>query len=138
MATVSPRRGPVHAFAGQATASITGGRFVSITANHAGPALNTATDGSQNPQVTMSSSGAAVRGVAGFDVANDGIVTVFDSGTIPVEAGGTIAAGAKVMSGANGVAVAWTSAASEANTCVGTCEDGAASGGYALIKLNIA
>jgi hypothetical protein len=138
MATVSPRRGPVHAVAGQATAAITGGRFVSITANNAGPALNTATDGSQNIQVTQSTAGAAVRGVAGHDAANDAIVTVYDSGTIPVEAGGTIAAGAKVMSGAAGVAVAWTTAASEANECVGTCEDGATSGGYALIKLNVA
>lgn len=138
MASVTPRRGPVHAVAGQATATITGGRFVSITANNAGPALNTATDGSQNIQVTQATAGAAVRGVAGFDVANDEIVTVFDSGTVPVEAGGTIAAGAKVMSGAAGVAVAWTTAASEANEAVGICEDGVTSGQYALVKLNIA
>lgn len=138
MATVTPRRGPIHAVAAQATAAITGGRFVRVSATHTGPALNTATDGSSNIQVAHATAGGPVRGVAGFDVADNAIVTVFDSGTIPVEAGGTISAGAKVMSGANGVAVAWTSAASEANEAVGVCEKDVTSGNYALVKLNIA
>ena len=128
-----PFRGPIHAVTGQATASITGCRFVKVSADRAsGPALNTSGAGS-TIKVSHATAAGAIRGVSGYDAASGAFLPVFDQGTVPVEAGGTIAAGAEVEVGTNGVAVTLASGKS-----VGTCESGATSGQLAQIKLNIA
>lgn len=93
---------------GHATAAITGGRFVDISAAPAsGPALNTATDGA-NLKVATCGAGARSFGVAGYDAAASGDkipVHAQPGSIVPVTAGGTVTAGQEVESDATGRAI---------------------------------
>jgi hypothetical protein len=103
---ISPLYKPGGTLTGHATAAITGGRFVSVSAAPAsGPALNTATDGS-NVKITTTGAGAKADGVAGYDAAAAADKIPFHlDGVVPVTAGGTVTAGQEVESDAQGRAI---------------------------------
>jgi hypothetical protein len=82
----------------KASAAVTGGRFVKISATVE------ATDG--NPVVAHAGAGEKVFGVAMHDAAIGAFVTVARPGDVmPVTSGAAVAAGAEVQSDANGKAI---------------------------------
>jgi hypothetical protein len=81
--------------------------------------------------------GERALGVADKDGAVGSLVGVLCGGSVPVKAGGAITAGAKVMSDATGQAVAWTSAASEANNALGIALETGVNGNDVEILLNV-
>lgn len=93
-----------------ATASVTGKRFVAISATRSsGPGIPaTAQIGASDPteggnyKVAHASAGAKAFGVAEYDAANGDHLGVIRSGIVPVTSGAAIAAGAEVEVGANG------------------------------------
>src|SRR4051794_33245252 len=106
---------------GQATAAITGRRFVDVTAaKQAGSqGLSADTFGGSVP-VAHAGAGAKALAVSTYDAAVGAKLPLARGHKVfPVEAGGAIAPGASVMSDATGRAVAWASAASEANARLG-------------------
>ena len=115
-----------------ATAAVTGKRFVVISADRlSGPGLNNATDGG-NIRVAPAGAGVRALGVAEYDAGTGTKVGVIATpGTVvPVTAGGAIAAGAEVQCDATGQAI--TLAAGKA---LGLCLSAAAGGADAQIKL---
>lgn len=116
----------------QATATIAGKRFVKISAGRdSGPLIPaTAQVGASDPvdggriQVAQcaASSDRAI-GVSSWDAANDEGLTVIREGVVPVTSGAAITAGAPVMTDANGKAIAWVFATSNANPVLGYCVD---------------
>ncbi|GAA3781229.1 DUF2190 family protein [Micromonospora maritima] len=106
-----------------ATAGVTGKRFVNISANRQ-------SDG--NFSVAHATAAGAAFGVAAYDAATGEKVGVLrGSGfVVPVTAGGTIAAGARVEVGSNGQAVTIAS-----GIAVGIAMTGATSGNDAIIAL---
>jgi hypothetical protein len=125
-------------FTAQVTAAVTGKRFVKISADRSsGPGLAATAEGS-NYKVAPCGAGQAAIGVAKYDQATvGGKVGVIREGVVPVTAGGTITAGAYVMSDATGQAVAWTSAASEANAKLGVAMSGATAGNDCEVALQL-
>jgi hypothetical protein len=120
------------------TGAVTGKRFVKIGANRqGGGAGGLSTDLTNLPSVTVCGAGERALGVADKDAAVGALVGVLTGGVVPVTAGGTITAGAKVMSNATGQAVAWTSAASEANNSLGIALADVTNGNTAEILLNV-
>lgn len=116
-----------------ASAAITGKRFVKISGDReAGPALNTNTTGG-NLRAAPAGAGERIFGVASHDAAQEGKVTVLTGGIVPVTASGAIAAGAEVKVGAAGVAV--TSGSTAGTVVVGMCVSAAADGEDAQILL---
>ena len=115
-----PYKRPGQDFTAIVTAAVTGKRFVVISANvSSGPGLSNTAEGSL-PKVALAGAGAQAIGVSKYDQPTvNGNVGVARGGIVPVEAGGTITAGAKIMSDATGRAVAWTFAASDANNPLG-------------------
>ncbi len=107
----------------QATAGVTGKRFVNVSANRQ-------TDGSIS--VAHATAAGAVFGVSTYDAATGEKLGVIRGGVVPVTAGGTIAAGARVEVGTNGQAVTLAS-----GIAVGTCVNGATNGNDAQIALNL-
>jgi predicted RecA/RadA family phage recombinase len=107
----------------QASAGVTGKRFVNISGNR--------TAGGKY-QVAHATAAAAAFGVAVYDAVSGDPVGVIRAGIVPVTAGGTIAAGARVEVGTNGQAVTLAS-----GIAVGTCCDGATNGNDARIALNL-
>jgi predicted RecA/RadA family phage recombinase len=107
----------------QATATVTGKRFVNVSANRQ-------TDGSIS--VAHATAAGSVFGVSAYDAATGEKVGVLrGSGfVVPVTAGGTIAAGARVEVGTNGQAVTLA-----AGIAVGICVTGATNGNDAQIAL---
>lgn len=107
----------------QASAAITGKRFVSISGN-------LQTDGS----LTVAQTGAGLRavGVAKYDAASGAKVGVLRGSkmVVPVTAGGTIAAGAEVEADAQGRAITKAS-----GVALGYVETGATSGNDARVVL---
>lgn len=116
----------------QATAAVTGKRFVSPSADFtSGPGLATTSEGS-NLRMAHTTAAAKAFGVAAYDVANGkkGRVIGTPGRIVPVTAAGTIAAGAEVEVGAAGQAV--TLAAGKA---VGIAVSGGTSGNDVYVKL---
>lgn len=125
---------------GQATANVTGRRFLAVSgAKQVGSqALATDTFGGS---ILVAHAGNGVRpiGVAGYD-ANSGFKVPIKRGqkVIPVETGAAITAGALVMSDATGRAIPWVTAAGEANARCGICLNApTAAGQVAIIALNL-
>lgn len=90
-----------------ATAAVTGKRFLKISADRtAGPGLNTSGAGG-NLQVAHATAAGRICGVAGWDAAIGAKVAVIrgNSRVVPVLAGAAIAAFEQVEVGANGTAV---------------------------------
>lgn len=114
----------------QATATITGKRFVKVSGNRvSGPGLTTAVDGS-NYSAAPCGAGERAIGVAKYDAASGKKVAVALAGIVPVTAGGTIAAGAEVEADATGKAITKAS-----GVPLGVCMTAATSGNDAEIKL---
>ncbi|GAB7039710.1 MULTISPECIES: DUF2190 family protein [Catenuloplanes] len=118
-----PFEEPGQRITAQASATVTGKRFVNISGNR--------TAGGKY-QVAPATAAGAVFGVATYDAASGEPVGVIRSGIVPVTAGGTIAAGARVEVGTNGQAVTLAS-----GVAVGQCVDGVTSGNDARIALNL-
>lgn len=121
----------------QATAAITGKRFVQITADRqAGPLLNTSSTGGNIMAGLPSASGAAGAAKACFGVASadcavgDKVTTIRRGAIAPVTAAGTIVAGAQVEVAADGRVVTLA-----AGIAVGMCVSGATSGNDAQIDI---
>ncbi|TAK32342.1 MAG: DUF2190 domain-containing protein [Myxococcaceae bacterium] len=118
-----PFKQPGTEVTGQASAAVTGKRFLAITGNMQ-------TDGS----ITVAHATAAGRicGVAKYDAASGAKVGVIrgSKAVVPVTAGGTIAAGAEVEVGTNGQAVT-----KSAGVAVGYVETGATNGNDARVVL---
>jgi predicted RecA/RadA family phage recombinase len=107
----------------QATATVTGKRFVNISGNRTA---------NGNYSVAHATAAGSVFGVSKYDAASGDPVGVIRGGIVPVTAGGTIAAGARVEVGTNGQAVTLAS-----GIAVGTCCDAATNGNDARIALNL-
>lgn len=124
------------------TAAVGSGRFVKPSGNfQGGPLLDltgptTPLTGGNLPQVAQCVAGERAIGVADRDGSGSGEVIGVITGheIVPMVSGAATTAGAKVMSDANGAAVPWTSAASEANNANGIAVS-AASGGIVYVKL---
>jgi hypothetical protein len=124
---------------GQATAAVTGKRFVRISGARTARfnVLPTTADGN-NYKVAPAAAGGMVFGVAKYDQPNvGGKVGIAREGIVVVTAGSALTAGAFVMSDGTGQAVPWSSAASEANFRCGYAVDDAAGGADAEIALLI-
>jgi hypothetical protein len=127
-----------HRLTGQASAAITGKRFVGVSGNRtSGPGIpTTAQVGASDPveggnyQFAHATAAAKAVGVSTWDAAIGEKVGVIRHGVVPVTAGANIAAGVEVEVGANGQAV--TLAAGKA---VGYCMTGVLSGADAEILL---
>lgn len=116
----------------QATAAVTGKRFVGISGNRvSGPALNTATDGG-NYRVAHATAGSKALGVAAHDAGSGDKVPVIavPGSVVPVRAGADLTAGVEVEVGTNGQAIPLAS-----GIAVGLCMTGATSGNDAEIRL---
>jgi hypothetical protein len=125
---------------GQASAAVTGRRFVDVSgAKQAGSGgLASDTFGGSIP-VAHCAAGAKALGVSTYDAASGAKVPVARGHKVfPVEAGAAIAPGASVMSDATGRAVTWASAASEANARLGKCLNNVtAAGQIAVVALDL-
>lgn len=132
---------------GQATAAVTGKRFLKISGDRtSGPGLATTAEGG-NYRVAPADAGGRVFGVASYDVASGAKVPVITGpGTVvPVTADGAISAGDPVSVGAAGKAKTATAqsqsgsspyAVTPGTIVVGLCLSGAADGADAEIKLH--
>jgi hypothetical protein len=125
---------------GQATAPISGKRFVDVSgAKQVGSqALANDTFGGSIP-VALSAAGAKALGVSTYDVATGEKVPIMRGHkVVPVETGGALTAGQSVMSDATGRAVTWASAASEANARLGkVLNSPTAAGQTAIVALDL-
>lgn len=122
----------------EATAAVTGKRFVNASANRlSGPMIpgtpqigaSDPVDGGNIRAAHAAAAGAAI-GVSSWDAAIGEKFDVLAEGILPVTAGAAIAAGQRVEVGANGTAVPLA-----AGVAVGVAVDGAANGADAQIKL---
>lgn len=118
-----PFKEPGARVTGQATAAVTGKRFLAITGN-------AQTDGTLS--VAHAAAGARIVGVAAYDAAIGAKVGVIRGSKIvvPVTAGAAIAAGSEVEVGATGQAIT-----KAAGVAVGYVETGVASGADARVCL---
>lgn len=116
----------------QASAALTGCQLVQISGNRTGGPL-LSTDLKNVYQVGLTVQGGRAFGVAGYDVANGGLVPVKREGILPVKTGGVIAAAAEVEATAAGLII--TASATATRRIVGQVLTGAASGGLAEFEL---
>jgi hypothetical protein len=124
----------------KATAAVSGGHFVKPSGNRTGGGVETGlTDFVDNVyQCAHCGAGQVALGVAKYDVAINEYGGVYGTpGRIVAVVVGTggVTAGQKVMSDATGQAVAWATAASEANEALGLALTTAAAGELAEVKL---
>lgn len=117
MADMVPFYFPADTLTCHADGAVTGQRFVGISGAR--------TD--DNPTVAHAAGGDF--GVAARDAADGAKVTVFTVGVLAVEASGAIAAGARVVSAADGRASTATGTAGDTVSYVGRALDAAASAG---------
>lgn len=116
MAGYNPLFKPGQAVTLRASAAITGGQLLDVTGNRTvGPAAAGST---------------AWTGVAGFDAAVGGDVTIFSGGVQRLKASGAVAAGSLVIAGAAGtvavvVAPATPAVGQQVGTALSTAADGA-------------
>lgn len=134
-----PTKLPGQDVTGQATAAITGKRFLRISGARTNKFNVLGTDASgDNYKVAHAQAGGPVFGVSKYDQPTvGGKVGVARGGICIVTAGAAITAGQFIMSDANGQAVPWTSAASEANFRAGYAVDDAGNTTDAEIALMI-
>lgn len=146
-----PTKTPALTVTGQATATVTGKRFVKISAPRVGGGLagGTSVISASGPGYTggtlsadtvdtyqiapCGTSGEAVLGVAGQDCAVGQVVTVYKRGPghiLPVKAGANITAGQEVQTDASGQAIPLA-----AGISVGYAVDSASSGNDVEIVL---
>lgn len=132
-----PTKLPGQDITGQATAAVTGKRFLRISGARTSKFNVLGTDASgDNYKVAHATAGGAVIGVSKYDQPTvNGKVGVARGGFCIVTAGAAITAGQFIMSDANGQAVPWTSAASEANYRAAYAVDDAANGTDAEVAL---
>ena len=123
MADVTPHWTPGDSITGHAGATITGGRFVTVS--------GTPTEG--NPTVSPAGAGVAALGVAGRDKASGEKVPVIRQGVVPVTAGGTVTAGERVQSDATGRAITLA-----AGVALGMALSSATVGNDVQVALNLA
>jgi hypothetical protein len=124
----------------KATADVAGGHFVKPSGNRTGGGVETGlTDFLDNVyQCAHCGAGQVALGVAKYDVKSGEYGGVYGTPgrIVPVIVGtGGVTAGNKVMSDGTGQAVAWATAASEANEALGLALTTAAAGELAEIKL---
>lgn len=106
-----PFKSPGESVTAKAEGAITGKRCVQISGPRtSGPGLAATAEGSVYVVGLPSATGAAgagqqVFGVAAWDVANNGLVTVHRGGILPITAGGSITAGDEVQVGSDGKVV---------------------------------
>lgn len=122
------------------TAAVGSGKFCKISGDlQASPILSVSAPltGGNLMKVAQCVAGDKAIGVSKWDAATAGdVVGLFAGGqVVPMTAGGSITAGNKVMSDANGNPVAWTSAASEANNANGIAVSTATNGNTVWVKL---
>lgn len=135
---------------GQATAAVTGKRFVVPSATRAsGPLIPaTAQVGASDPtdggniKVAHAAAGGAALGVSSWDAAIGEKVTVICEGVVPVTADGAIAAGDPIVVGATGKAKTRAATGAVDNlddlpVTVGIAVDAAVDGADAQIKLSL-
>jgi hypothetical protein len=112
MPDYSPLYLPGHEFTSTASAAITGGQLVAVS-------------GSDTVAPAAAGSNAFV-GVAAFDAALNGLVTVFGRGPIHIStASGAITAGDRVNSGAAGTVATGAAALTNIGVALTTAADGA-------------
>lgn len=137
-----PFKKPGEDFTGKASATVTGKRFLKVSADRTGGGaggLSTALDNVY--QVAPASANGAVCGVAAHDAASGSLVGVIAGGIVPVTADGAITAGDQIMVGATGKAKTYapptttTATALPVVVVVGVAMTGAADGADAEIKL---
>ncbi len=99
-------RGGAEDYTGHVASTVTGKRFVKVSAALQAPvALNTSTTGG-NIQIAPAAAGDAVLGVAAYDGAvGDKIPVIREGNTVPVIAGAAVAAGAAVQAGTGAKAI---------------------------------
>lgn len=111
-----PRYAPGQSLPLSASAAVVGGQVVVVTGDgEVGPAGANAT---------------ATLGVAGYDAAEGGRLTVYRGGVHKLKAAGAVAAGDRVGTGAAGTV------ATAATNKIGTVISGAADGALALVALD--
>lgn len=124
---------------GQATAAVTGKRFLRVSAarNHKFNVLGTTGASDNNYKVAPCGVvGQPALGVAKYDQPNiGGKVGIARGGIVPVTAGAALTAGTEVMTDALGQAIPWVTAAGEANKKLGIAMDDAVLGTDAEILL---
>jgi len=120
MAGYVPLFKPGEAVTRRASADVVGGQLLAVSGD--------------KTVATCGAGSTAWTGVAGFDAANGGDVTVFSGGVQRLKASGAVPAGSPVISGAAGTVVA--SAAPPAGQQVGTATSTAADG--ALVEVQMA
>ena len=112
MADYTPLFLPGHEFTTTASTAVTGGQLVEVSGSD-----------------TVGPTGAAsvkVVGVAAFDAATNGLVTVFGRGPIHIStASGAITAGARLDAGAAGTVVSATAGVNNIGVAMTTAADGA-------------
>lgn len=118
-------REPGQDLTGQVTAAVTGKRFLRISGARANKFNVLGTDGTgNNHKVAHSAAGGHAIGVSKYDQPTvGGKVGVACGGIAVVTAGAALTAGQYVMSDANGQAIPWVTAASEANQKLGIATD---------------
>lgn len=123
---------------GQATAAITGKKFVRISAARTNKfnVLGATADGNNYKVAPVNAIGQPAIGVAKYDQPNvGGKVGIARGGIAPVLAGAAITAGQEVMADATGAAIPWVFAASDVNKKLGLAVDDAANATDAEILL---
>lgn len=121
-------------------APVTGRRFVKVNGVKRVGSQALASDAlGGNIPVGHSAAGERPLGVSSWDaVTGAGVTVVRGHKIVPVESGAAATAGAKVMSDATGRAIAWTSAASEANNACGVLLNSpTAAGQTAIVALDL-
>src|SRR3954468_5155373 len=116
----------------QATAAVTGKRFLSISADiTSGPGLSATSEGS-NLRMAHAAAGAKAFGVSKYDVASGAKGGVYGTPgrVVPVTAGGTVTAGQQVEVGTTGQAITLAS-----GIAVGLAVTSATSGNDVFVKI---
>lgn len=90
-----------------------------------------------NLHVIQAVAGDRPDGICLWDLLTTETGGMIRDGVVPVDAGATVTAGQKVMLDATGRVVTWTSAASEANNCIGKAWTDATVGNPCYVALSL-